>query len=108
MLKALCYLHKSKIVHRDLKPGNILLDTVIVDKYQRNFNVSVCDFGLAFQGSGGARSFVGTMDYMSPECIQQEGNGYVTTNSIHVVRNKADIWGVGCILYELISGVLPF
>ena len=95
-------------MHRDLKLGNILLDRIIVNKYQRDFNVKVCDFGLAFEGSGGARTFAGTIDYMSPECVSQEGNGYITSNKIQSVRHKADIWGIGCILYELIAGVTPF
>jgi eukaryotic-like serine/threonine-protein kinase len=85
--------HREGIIHRDLKPGNIMRDV--------NGRVVVMDFGLArtISGDGMTRTgaMLGTMEYMSPE--QAQGKD---------LKPSSDVFTVGIILYELISGVTPF
>ena len=85
--------HRLGIVHRDLKPGNIMLGD--------DGRVHVMDFGLArsLAGDGMTRTgtMLGTMEYMSPEQAQARE-----------VDARSDIFTVGLILYELITGSMPF
>ena len=85
--------HREGIIHRDLKPANIMID--------RNGRVVLMDFGLArtFSGDGmtQAGAMLGTMEYMSPE--QAQGMD---------VKASSDIFTVGLILYELLTGRSPF
>jgi serine/threonine-protein kinase len=93
--------HQKGIVHRDLKPDNIYLTRRGSDV---NF-VKILDFGIAkLTGAGGASSktqtgvVIGTPYYMSPE--QCAGRGQID--------HRSDIYSLGCLMYELITGVLPF
>jgi tRNA A-37 threonylcarbamoyl transferase component Bud32 len=93
--RAVHYAHQRGIVHRDLKPANVLLD--------ENDQPKVTDFGLAKQlqtDSDQTRTgaVLGTPSYMSPE--QAEGRKDVSPSS--------DIYSLGAILYELITGKPPF
>lgn len=94
LLDALEFLHAHGIVHRDLKPDNILVDDA--------GRISVMDFGIVkdlddIQQTGREGQFLGTVAYMSPE--QARGRG---------VGPPADLYSLGCILYELLTGELPF
>jgi serine/threonine protein kinase/Tfp pilus assembly protein PilF len=85
--------HGLGVVHRDLKPSNIMIDT--------NGNARIMDFGIArsLKGKGitGAGVMIGTPDYMSPE--QVEGKD---------VDQRSDIYSLGVILYEMVTGRVPF
>ncbi|MFJ2511624.1 tetratricopeptide repeat protein [Streptomyces griseoviridis] len=94
---ALAYTHRQGIVHRDLKPANIMRLT--------DGTVKICDFGIARLGADigftarltGTGVAMGTPHYMSPEQI---GGAEVD--------ERSDLYSLGCVLYELVTGAPPF
>jgi len=92
ILSALRFAHRHGIVHRDIKPHNVLVDS--------EGRVKVTDFGIARAGVSEmteAGSIVGTAQYLSPE--QARGTD---------VDQRSDLYSLGIVLYELLTGTLPF
>ena len=97
ILAAVDHAHRNGIVHRDIKPQNILVD--------RQGHVKVADFGIArlktsqttlVEGENGA-SALGSVHYFSPEQARGE-----------VADEKSDLYSVGVVLYEMLTGQVPF
>lgn len=89
---ALAYAHRNRIIHRDIKPENILLT--------KTGQVKVADFGIARLLSGITVTHsgpVGTPEYMSPEQVRGDD-----------IQATSDIYAVGVVLYELLTGRVPF
>lgn len=92
--RALAYAHRRGFVHRDLKPANILID--------EEGRVRVADFGLAVHEGKQrqhAGEVAGTPVYMAPEQVRGE---------VHRLDGRTDIWSFGVILYQILTGRLPF
>lgn len=93
ILRALQHAHDKGIVHRDVKPQNIML--------LQNGNIKVADFGIARFSRNETRtmteSAIGSVHYISPEQARGE-----------ITDEKADIYSVGVVLYEMLTGQLPF
>ena len=93
IISAVKYLHSMNppVIHRDIKPENILLDS--------NNRCKLADFGLSnyVYPSEERNSFCGTPQYLAPEMVEQKGHG-----------PGVDIWALGVLLFELLTGKLPF
>jgi len=92
ILRAARFAHRRGVIHRDLKPHNVILD--------EEGRARVTDFGIARAGASDMTltgSIMGTAQYLSPEQAQ----GYAVSDS-------SDLYSVGVILYELLTGVVPF
>ncbi len=92
VLAALRYAHRNGIIHRDIKPHNVIVD--------REGRAKVADFGIARAGTSQmteAGSIIGTAQYLSPE--QARGS---------VVDESSDLYSTGIVLYELLTGTVPF
>lgn len=102
LILAIEHMHCKGVVHRDLKPENILLD--------ERMHTLIADFGSArilvqdevngdadFESRKRTNSFVGTAHYVSPEILKGDQ-----------LTKAADLWALGCIIYQMISGLPPF
>jgi serine/threonine protein kinase/Tfp pilus assembly protein PilF len=86
--------HRQGVVHRDLKPSNILID--------KQGDAKILDFGIArslkSKGITGTRHMIGTPEYMSPEQVDADDD----------IDQRSDIYSLGVILYEMLTGKVPF
>ena len=91
LILAIEYLHNHNILYRDLKPENILIGS--------DGHIKLADFGLARENvkDDVVKSFCGSPSYLSPEMVKKQGASKAT-----------DIYGIGAVLYELVSGTTPF
>src|SRR3954447_14235443 len=92
ILRALAYAHRRGIVHRDVKPQNVILDG--------EGQAKVADFGIARAGHSEMTqtgAIVGTVQYLSPEQAQGQP-----------VDRRSDLYSAGVVLYELLTGQVPF
>ncbi|MCG6926760.1 MAG: protein kinase [Acidobacteria bacterium] len=92
VLAGLAHAHEQGIIHRDIKPANIF---VVTDD-----SVKITDFGVAHLTTSsmtGTGSVVGTADYMSPEQVKGDR-----------IDGRSDLFSVGCMLFELVTGRRPF
>ena len=92
VLAGLAHAHQQGIVHRDIKPANIFIN--------QDGTVKIMDFGVARLTTAsmtGTGNIVGTADYMSPEQVKGAK-----------VDGRSDLFSVGCMLYELLTGRRPF
>jgi serine/threonine protein kinase/WD40 repeat protein len=92
--------HARDLVHRDVKPENILIDPG--SDPEADPHVFLADFGLTKRvssrsGFTAAGEFVGTINYMAPEQVRAES-----------VDGRADVYALGCVLYECLTGEVPF
>ena len=97
--RALDAAHRKGLVHRDVKPGNLLIEHGVDGDPD---HVYLSDFGitkytLSRSGLTKTGEFLGTIDYVSPEQIQES-----------FVDGKADQYSLGCVLYECLAGRVPF
>jgi YVTN family beta-propeller protein len=87
--------HRRELVHRDVKPSNVLLD-----RQDGPEHAYLADFGLMQSGRGSGPAdgqFMGTVDYVAPEQIRGDD-----------VDGRADQYALGCVLFECLTGTLPF
>lgn len=92
LVSALYYLHSNRVLHRDLKPQNVLLN--------EDLHAKLCDFGLARSMTMQTQvltSIKGTPLYMAPEILSESPYDH-----------QADLWSLGCIIYEAMVGKPPF
>ncbi len=110
--------HQRGVIHRDLKPGNVLVETVeesstsAADATRKTISTpglspKILDFGIARLADRDAATtvltnsgqIVGTLAYMSPEQVRGDGHG---------VDERSDVYALGVILYEMLTGQLPY
>ena len=89
VIEAIHYMHDKSIAHRDIKPENILVANYGVAK--------ICDMGWSAVMTTSRKTYCGTFDYVAPEILERKDYGL-----------SVDIWCLGILVYELLSGKMPY
>jgi serine/threonine protein kinase len=98
--RALLHMHRNKVMHRDIKPENVLL----VDK--QSLRVKLIDFGFSKAVRGAhSGSFLGTGGFLAPE-LRLPGGAEGAAKQRYT--NAVDVWALGCLLFVMVSGRMPF
>ena len=98
VLEGLAHMHSQGAIHRDLKPENLLL--MSANRGEEGYlEIKIADFGLSYVGDKGRslKTICGTPDYIAPEVLRGVGASF-----------EADIWSLGVLVCEIISGKTPF
>ena len=90
---ALHHVHEHKVIHRDIKPENLLLD--------KDDNIKIADFGWSTIAKNKRNTFCGTLDYLAPEMLKDNGSSIAYDKAV-------DLWALGVLTYECIVGRPPF
>lgn len=94
MATALSYLHRKHVIHRDIKPENILVGI--------HGEIKISDFGWSVHAPSNRRTtYCGTLDYLPPEMVRP-------MNPERSYDEKVDLWSLGVLTYELLTGEAPF
>ncbi|ETL79747.1 NEK protein kinase [Phytophthora nicotianae] len=99
LVRGVHHLHSHRVVHRDLKCGNVLLfgsGRVVLGDFGTSKLLPTTGPDQALEAQGLTSTVVGSPHYMSPELLEGESHGFAT-----------DIWSLGCVLYEMLSGGKP-
>ncbi len=99
---ALDYAHSQGVIHRDVKPSNVMLEPLTSPQGDKHYRAVLTDFGIAKMAAGTSTltgtGLLGTFDYIAPEQIKAASK----------VDERADIYSLGVIVYQMLTGHLPF
>mmetsp|Transcript_42455 Transcript_42455/g.68281 ORF Transcript_42455/g.68281 Transcript_42455/m.68281 type:complete len:358 (+) Transcript_42455:3660-4733(+) len=100
LASALEYMHARNVIHRDIKPENVMF----VDN--DSCDVKLIDFGFSRTMNGGhASSFLGTGGFLAPELRLKSARNH---DSMPIYSKSVDVWALGCLLYVMVAGRMPF
>ena len=94
---ALAAAHRRDLIHRDVKPANVLIDAGGERDHAYLTDFGIARHAAATSGLTRTGSVIGTLDYLAPERIQDQGGD-----------GRSDVYALGCVLYEALTGTLPF
>ncbi|KAK9813158.1 hypothetical protein WJX72_009961 [[Myrmecia] bisecta] len=101
LLQAVDFLHATGLCHRDLKPENCMVD-------RATQQLKLIDFGLSKHLESAKTLGVGTLDYMCPEMLAETVRRSALDPPGHYDPKAVDVWGLGVILYLMVTGEFPF
>jgi YVTN family beta-propeller protein len=94
---ALAAAHRRDLIHRDVKPANVLIDAGGERDHAYLTDFGIARHAAATSGLTRTGSVIGTLDYLAPERIQDQGGD-----------GRSDVYALGCVLFEALTGTLPF
>jgi YVTN family beta-propeller protein len=94
---ALAAAHRRDLIHRDVKPANVLIDAAGERDHAYLTDFGIARHAAATSGLTRTGSVIGTLDYLAPERIQDQGGD-----------GRSDVYALGCVLFEALTGALPY